>query len=202
MTLSHFFPIGFTALLDFKTSKPMICTQLTCLIFTHMLDDYCKSLDPVFDVLRIEKPFDYFFRRFDVVSLVVLKELVNHDQFPIGASTRDRQRTYVSRTWSWKYFRKTTSKLQESFYPKFSFTKFYMFFRFFLRDSFSFDTGKMDLRSNPFQEGENDTPLGSALGKTDMHGLIMGSNKDICSLFDTYIQNHEASTHEITWKMF
>uniref|UniRef100_A0A0D3BGT1 Uncharacterized protein n=1 Tax=Brassica oleracea var. oleracea TaxID=109376 RepID=A0A0D3BGT1_BRAOL len=60
---------------------------------------------------------------------------------------------------------------------------------------------KMDLRSNPFQEGGNDTPLGSALGKTDMHGLIMGSNKDICSLFDTYIPNHEASTHEITWKM-
>uniref|UniRef100_A0A0D3D4G3 Uncharacterized protein n=1 Tax=Brassica oleracea var. oleracea TaxID=109376 RepID=A0A0D3D4G3_BRAOL len=41
-----------------------------------------------------------------------------------------------------------------------------------------------------------------APGKTDMHGLIMGSNKDICSLFDSYIPNHEASMHEITWRMF
>ncbi|KAF3591073.1 hypothetical protein DY000_02022020 [Brassica cretica] len=30
----------------------------------------------------------------------------------------------------------------------------------------------------------------------------MGSNKDICSLFDSYIPNHEASMHEITWRMF
>ena len=164
MTLSHFFPIGFTALLDFKTSKPMICTQLTCLIFTHMLDDYSKSLDPVFDVLRIKKPFDYFFRRFDMVSLVVLKEQVNHDQFPREASTRYPQRTYVSRTWIWKYLRKQTSELQGSFCPKFSFTKFYMIFRLFLPHSFSFDTGKMNLRSNHFQEGGNDVSLGSALG--------------------------------------
>ncbi|WZZ08240.1 hypothetical protein YC2023_094161 [Brassica napus] len=35
-----------------------------------------------------------------------------------------------------------------------------------------------------------------------MHGLIMGSSKDICSLFDSYIPHHEASTHEITWRMF
>ena len=60
----------------------------------------------------------------------------------------------------------------------------------------------MDLRSNPFQEGGNELPLGSAPGKTDMHGLIMGSSKDICSLFDSYLPNHEASTHEITWRMF
>ncbi|KAG5389446.1 hypothetical protein IGI04_030987 [Brassica rapa subsp. trilocularis] len=30
----------------------------------------------------------------------------------------------------------------------------------------------------------------------------MGSSKDICSLFDSYLPNHEASTHEITWIMF
>ncbi|KAL0681023.1 hypothetical protein Bca4012_047870 [Brassica carinata] len=35
-----------------------------------------------------------------------------------------------------------------------------------------------------------------------MHGLIMESSKDICSLFDLYLPNHEASTHEITWIMF
>ena len=33
-----------------------------------------------------------------------------------------------------------------------------MIFKFFLSDSFPFDTGKMDLRSNPFQEGGNDAP--------------------------------------------
>ncbi|KAF3596942.1 hypothetical protein DY000_02020953 [Brassica cretica] len=68
--------------------------------------------------------------------------------------------------------------------------------------SCTYDPGKMDLRSNPFQEGGNDAPLGSAPGKTDMHDLIMGNSKDICSLFDSYLQNHEYSTHEITWRMF
>ena len=33
-----------------------------------------------------------------------------------------------------------------------------MSFKFFLYDSFPFDTSKMDLRSNPFQEGGNDAP--------------------------------------------
>uniref|UniRef100_A0A0D3D4B9 CCHC-type domain-containing protein n=1 Tax=Brassica oleracea var. oleracea TaxID=109376 RepID=A0A0D3D4B9_BRAOL len=31
-----------------------------------------------------------------------------------------------------------------------------------------------DLRTNLFEEGENDTPLSSTPGKTDMHGLIIG----------------------------
>ena len=35
-----------------------------------------------------------------------------------------------------------------------------------------------------------DVPLGSAPGKTDMHGLIMRINKDICSFFDSYLPNH------------
>ena len=87
LALSHSFPIGFTALLDFKTSKPIFCTQFTCLVFTHVLDDYPKSLDPVFDELKIEKPFNYFFRIVDVVSIDVLKEQVNYDQFPRRAST-------------------------------------------------------------------------------------------------------------------
>ncbi|KAF2606820.1 hypothetical protein F2Q68_00043681 [Brassica cretica] len=30
----------------------------------------------------------------------------------------------------------------------------------------------------------------------------MESSKDICSLFDSYLPNHKASTHEITWRMF
>uniref|UniRef100_A0A0D3BLB8 Arginine decarboxylase n=1 Tax=Brassica oleracea var. oleracea TaxID=109376 RepID=A0A0D3BLB8_BRAOL len=51
-------------------------------------------------------------------------------------------------------------------------------------------------------EGGNDVPLGSAPGKTDMNGLIMGSSNDICSLFDSYLPNQEASTHEITCRMF
>ena len=46
-----------------------------------------------------------------------------------------------------------------------------------------------------------DAPLSSAPGKTNMHGLIMESTNDICSLFDSYLPNHEASTHEITWRM-
>uniref|UniRef100_A0A0D3BUZ7 ATP-dependent DNA helicase n=1 Tax=Brassica oleracea var. oleracea TaxID=109376 RepID=A0A0D3BUZ7_BRAOL len=47
-----------------------------------------------------------------------------------------------------------------------------------------------------------DVPLDSAPGQTDMHFLIMGSSKDICSLFDSYLPNHEAYTHKITWIMF
>uniref|UniRef100_A0A0D3E821 Uncharacterized protein n=1 Tax=Brassica oleracea var. oleracea TaxID=109376 RepID=A0A0D3E821_BRAOL len=61
---------------------------------------------------------------------------------------------------------------------------------------------QQNLRTNFFEEGGNDVPLGSAPGKTNMHGLIMGSSKDICSLFDIYLPNLEASTHEITWRMF
>uniref|UniRef100_A0A0D3C2B4 Uncharacterized protein n=1 Tax=Brassica oleracea var. oleracea TaxID=109376 RepID=A0A0D3C2B4_BRAOL len=68
--------------------------------------------------------------------------------------------------------------------------------------SCTYDHGEMDLRSNPFQEGVNDVPLGSAPGKTNMHGLIMRSSKDICSLFTSYLPKHEASMQEITWRMF
>ena len=59
-----------------------------------------------------------------------------------------------------------------------------------------------DLRTNLFEKGGNDVPLGSAPDKPDMHGLIMGSSKDICSLFDSYLPNHEASTNESTLRMF
>ncbi|KAL0645335.1 hypothetical protein Bca4012_043626 [Brassica carinata] len=30
----------------------------------------------------------------------------------------------------------------------------------------------------------------------------MENSKDICSLFDSYLPKQEASTHEITWRMF
>ncbi|KAG5373673.1 hypothetical protein IGI04_037381, partial [Brassica rapa subsp. trilocularis] len=160
---------------NFKIDKPIFGDQLTCLSLAHVLDDYPKGLDPDLDVLKIEKPFDYFFRRFDVVSLVVLNEQDKHDQFPRRASAGECLRTYILRTWNWKYLREASSKLQGS---------------------------KIDLRSNPFEEGGNDVPWGSAPGKTDMHGLIIGSSNDICSLFDSYLLNHEASTHEITWRMF
>uniref|UniRef100_A0A0D3AUC9 Uncharacterized protein n=1 Tax=Brassica oleracea var. oleracea TaxID=109376 RepID=A0A0D3AUC9_BRAOL len=73
---------------------------------------------------------------------------VNHDQILRRASRGGRHNTCVPGTWNWKYLRKTTLKLQRS---------------------------KMDLRSNHFQKGGNDAPLGSAPGKTDVHGLIMGS---------------------------
>ncbi|KAG5374298.1 hypothetical protein IGI04_042387, partial [Brassica rapa subsp. trilocularis] len=42
--------------------------KLTCLMLAHVLDDYPKGLDPDLDVLKIEKPFDYFFGRFDVTD--------------------------------------------------------------------------------------------------------------------------------------
>ncbi|KAG5390182.1 hypothetical protein IGI04_031723 [Brassica rapa subsp. trilocularis] len=80
---------------NFKIDKPIFGDQLTCLSLTHVLDDYPKGLDPDLDVLKIEKPFDYFFRRFDVVSLVVLNEQDKHDQFPRRASAGECLRTYV-----------------------------------------------------------------------------------------------------------
>ncbi|CAN6890549.1 unnamed protein product [Brassica oleracea] len=124
-----------------------------------------------------------------------------YDQFPRRENTGERQSSYVSGTWNWKYLRKTSPKLQGTFYPYFSFIEFYMILKFVFSYSFPFDRGEMDLRSNPFQEGGNDVPWGSAPGKIGMHGLIMESSKDICSLFDSYLTNHEASTHEITWRM-
>ncbi|KAF2546431.1 hypothetical protein F2Q70_00020685 [Brassica cretica] len=109
------------------------------------------------------------------ILMFVLSVQDKQDQSPRGVRNRSRDRVSKFEILRWKYLRKTTSKLQGS---------------------------KMDLRSNLFQEGGNDVPLGSAPDKTDMHGLIIGSNKDICSLFDSYLPNHEASTHEITWRMF
>ncbi|XP_056858020.1 uncharacterized protein LOC130507328 [Raphanus sativus] len=64
--------------------------------------------------------------------------------------------TCVLRTWNWKYLRKASAKLQGSFSPNFSFIKIFMFLEFFLSNLFSFDSGKMDLRTNPFEEGEYD----------------------------------------------
>ncbi|KAF2606102.1 hypothetical protein F2Q68_00044121 [Brassica cretica] len=158
LALSHSFHNSFTAWPDFEIDKPIFGNHFTCLMFAHVLDDYPKSLDPVFDVLRKEKPFDYFFRIFDVVSLVVLKVQDIKDQFQMEASRGGRHNTCVPGTWNWKYLKKTSSKLQESFSPNLSFIEFYLFLKFVLSDSFSFDSGKMDLRTNPFEEGEYDTP--------------------------------------------
>ncbi|KAG5400804.1 hypothetical protein IGI04_015411 [Brassica rapa subsp. trilocularis] len=131
LALTLCFPDRFSAWPNFKINKPIFGDQLTCLSLAHVLDDYPKGLDPDLDVLKIEKPFDYFFRRFDVVSLVVLNEQDKHDQFPRRASAGECLRTYVLRTWNWKYLREASSKLQGS---------------------------KIDLRSNPFEEGGNDVP--------------------------------------------
>ena len=111
MALYHSFPNSFTARPDFDIDKLSFGKHFTCLKFAHVLDDYPKSLDPVFDDFRLEKPFDYFFRRFDVVCLVVLKVHIK-DQFLMEASKRGRHNTCVLGTWNWKYLRKTSSKLQ------------------------------------------------------------------------------------------
>ncbi|KAG5400810.1 hypothetical protein IGI04_015417 [Brassica rapa subsp. trilocularis] len=96
LALSLSVPNCFSPWPNFKIDKPIFGDQLTCLMLAHVLDDYPKGLDPDLDVLKIEKPFDYFFRRFDVVSLVVLNEQDKHDQFPRRASAGERLRTYSS----------------------------------------------------------------------------------------------------------
>ncbi|KAF2567255.1 hypothetical protein F2Q68_00025065 [Brassica cretica] len=54
-------------------------------------------------------------------------------------------------------------------------------------------------RTNIFEEEGNDVPrfVDQSFG-ANQHG----SSKDICSLFDSYLPNLEASMHEITWRMF
>ncbi|WZY99877.1 hypothetical protein YC2023_072206 [Brassica napus] len=105
LALSLSFPERFTAWPNFKIDKPIFGDQLTCLMLAHVLDDYPKCLDPVFGVLRIEKPFDYSFTRFDVVSLVALNKQDKHDQFLRRESTNGCQST-------WNSLMKMTSKLQ------------------------------------------------------------------------------------------
>ncbi|KAF2606100.1 hypothetical protein F2Q68_00044123 [Brassica cretica] len=95
LALAHSFPNSFTIWPDFEIDKPIFGNHFTFLMFAHVLDDYPKSLDLVFDVLRKEKPFDYFFRRFDVVSLVVLKVQDIKDQFQMEASRGGRHHTCV-----------------------------------------------------------------------------------------------------------
>ncbi|KAF2595256.1 hypothetical protein F2Q70_00044917 [Brassica cretica] len=48
---------------------------------------------------------------------------------------------------------------------------------------------------------KTDAPFSSAPGKTDIHGLIMESSNDICSLFDSYLPKNESFTLEITWRI-
>ena len=129
LSMSHSFPNSFTHWPNFQIDKPIFGDQFTCLMLAHVLDDYPKGLDPDFDVLRIEKPFDYFFRRFDVISLVVLNEQDKHDQFPRRATTGERLKTCVRGTWNRTYLRETSSNLQGSFCPNFSFTEFSMNFK-------------------------------------------------------------------------
>ncbi|KAF3539906.1 hypothetical protein F2Q69_00022109 [Brassica cretica] len=156
LALSHSFPNSFTPWFNFQIDKPIFGNQFTCLMLDHVLDDYPNGLDPDFDVLRKEKPFDYFFHRFDVFSLVVLNEQDKHDQFPRRASTGERLRTCVRGTWNRTYLREMSSNLQESFCPNFSFTEFSMNVKSFISDLFPFDTCTMDLRTNPFEEGGNE----------------------------------------------
>uniref|UniRef100_A0A0D3CG45 Uncharacterized protein n=1 Tax=Brassica oleracea var. oleracea TaxID=109376 RepID=A0A0D3CG45_BRAOL len=101
-------------------------------------------------------------------------------QSPRSVRNRSIGRAYQSEIWRCMYSRKMASKLQGSFFPKFSFTKFYMFFKFFLSNSFTFDTGKMDLRSNPFQEGGNYAPRIVDPGQDDviMAETDVSSTKD------------------------
>ncbi|XP_048592494.1 uncharacterized protein LOC125576440 [Brassica napus] len=85
--LSLSFHNSFSLWPDFEIDKSIFGNQLTCLMLAHVLDDYSKCLDHVFGVLRIKKPFDYSFTRFDVVSLVALNKQDKHDQFLRRAST-------------------------------------------------------------------------------------------------------------------
>ncbi|KAG5409786.1 hypothetical protein IGI04_006105 [Brassica rapa subsp. trilocularis] len=149
LALSLSFPNCFSPWPDFEIDKSIFGNQLTCLMLAHVLDDYPKCLDPVFGVLRIEKPFDYSFTRFDVVSLVTLNKQDKHDQFLRRASTNGRQST-------WNSLMKMTSKLQGSFCPYISFPEFSMNYNSFVSDSSLFDIGTLDLRTNPFEEGGND----------------------------------------------
>ena len=89
-------------------------------------------------------------------------------------------RAHQPEIWSCMYLRKKTSKLQGSFCPKFSFIEFYMSFKLFLSESFLFDTCKMDLKSNHFQEGGNDAPRFVDQGQDDatMVETDISSTKD------------------------
>ena len=86
------------------------------------------------------------------------KLILHEKNFPRRASTGERLRTCVRGTWNRTYLRETSSNLQGSFCPNFSFTEFSMNIKFFVSDLFPFDTGTMDLRTNPFEEGGNDVP--------------------------------------------
>ncbi|KAF3484479.1 hypothetical protein F2Q69_00052649 [Brassica cretica] len=200
-----------TCALDKFMVQTLLNCDITChgtiLVYNTYFDRLHDDLKCVLHVLGKETLVSdlnkYLSCTYDPGNLMfILSVQDKQDQSPRGVRNISIDRAYKFEIWRWKYLRKTTSKLQGSFFPKFSFTTFCMFFRFFFLDSFPFDTCKMDLRSNHFQERGNDVPLGSAPGKTDMHDLIMESSKDICSLFDSYLPNHEASTHEITWRIF
>ncbi|WZZ15488.1 hypothetical protein YC2023_108577 [Brassica napus] len=148
LALSLSFHNSFSPWPDFEIDKSIFGNQLTCLMLAHVLDDYPKGLDPDLDVLRIEKPFHYFFGRFDVVSLVALNKQDKHDHFLRRASTNGCQST-------WNSLMKMTSKVQGSFCP---FPEFSLNFNSFVSDSSLFDIGTLDLRTNPFEEGGNDVP--------------------------------------------
>ncbi|KAG5412917.1 hypothetical protein IGI04_000484 [Brassica rapa subsp. trilocularis] len=109
LALSLSFHNSFSPWPDFEIDKSIFGNQLTCLMLAHVLDDYPKGLDPDLDVLRIEKPFHYFFGRFAVVSLVALNKQDKHDHFLRRASTNGRQST-------WNSLMKMTSKTDRVVY--------------------------------------------------------------------------------------
>ena len=176
----------------------------TILVCNAYFDVNFERLKRVLHVLGIETLISYLNKYMSCTydSGILMFVLSIQDKHVQPQKSESINRAYQPKIWRWKYLRKTTSKLQGSFFPQFSFTKFYMILKFFLSDSFPFATCKMNLRSNHFQEGENDASLNSAPDKTDMHDFILRSSKDICSLYDSYLPYHEASTHEITWRMF
>ena len=79
-------------------------------------------------------------------------------QYQKSVRNKSIYHAYHLEVWRCMYSRKMASILQGNFFPNFSFTKFYMFLKFYLSDSFPFDASKMDMRTNPFEEGENDVP--------------------------------------------
>uniref|UniRef100_A0A0D3AT82 Uncharacterized protein n=1 Tax=Brassica oleracea var. oleracea TaxID=109376 RepID=A0A0D3AT82_BRAOL len=94
---------------------------------------FCKSADPWIRKETLVSDLNkYLSCTYDPgILMFVLSVQDKQDQSQRGVRNRSRDRAYKFEIWRWKYLRKTTSKLQRS---------------------------KMDLRTNPFEEGEYDTP--------------------------------------------
>ena len=67
-----------------------------------------------------------------------------------------------------------------------------MIFKFFLSDSFPFDTGKMDLRSNSFKEKGNDAP--HIVDPSQNNATMVELNQS-----DTYLAELDELNNQESW---